>query len=427
MRSPVGLTRARTMFAAVGWTTFDQALFSLSNLVITLAVARSGGAEALGRFAVAFAIYLVVLGGARSLISEPLLAQPRGDRDREAERSAATLTLVYGMMAALVVCGLGLVLGRPEILVVAIALPVTLFQDVLRYQAFRRKQPHLAALLDGGWLIGSLAAWPVLIRVPSPAVALLCWAGAALVGTLAGWWFLRPGLAAPRAALHWWRRDTRGLATPLFLDSVLVAISTQAVVFVLAAGVGDDALGLLRAGQVYFQPLLLALVAFGMFLVPRLAQRPDPPTAGFALRLSAGMAAGAAGVCVLILLAEPLLGAVLYDGAIDVPAGLVIPLAAQVVLAAAAGGFAAVAKARRSAASIARSRLWATVIGLVVLAVATYRFGLLGAAWAQVIGAAVYLVGLGLRVTRHDRPTLTNDRRRKEADAGVQGLHRVGG
>lgn len=392
--------RIRRALGLMSWATADQVLFALSNFVITIAVARGMGVEGLGRFSVAFAAYLTVLGFSRSLISEPLLAQPRREGDRGVEAASVTLTLLGAAAGALVVGGAGLMLGRVELLVVAAALPVTLLHDILRYHAFRRKKAQFAALLDGGWLLGSVIAWPVVTGSESASVALLCWAGAALVGIGLGWRSLRPHLVAPRAAVTWWRHDARGLATPLLLDSILVTISLLAMVFVLASVAGDGALGLLRAGQVYFAPLGMVLTALGILAVPHLAQRSVPTTTGLAMRLSAGLAALACLACTAIIVAEPLLHAVLYADSIDVPGWLLVPLAAQVILSAGAGGLVVVCKARARGGDIARSRLSSTVIGLAVLVPATIAFGLQGAAWALVAGSLLYTADLGVRVVR---------------------------
>jgi O-antigen/teichoic acid export membrane protein len=407
---PARSSRAYRALGAMSWVTADQVLSATSNFVITIAVARGIGIEGLGRFSVAFAGYLTVLGFSRALISEPLLAQPRRERDRNVEAASVTLTLLWATAGALVVGGAGLALGRVELLVVAAVLPVTLLQDTLRYQAFRRKKTQLAAMLDGGWLLGSVITWPLVTNSRSVSVALLCWATAALVGIGVGWPFLRPRLVTPRAAVAWWRRDARGLAAPLVLDGIFVTISLQATVFVLASVAGDSALGLLRAGQVYFAPLGMILTAVGVLAVPHLSQRSAPTTNGLAFRLSTGLAALACLVCTAIIVAEPLLHAVLYANSIDVPGWLLAPLAAQVILSAGAGGMFVVCKARARGGDLARSRLSSTVIGLAMLAPASIAFGLQGAAWALVVQSLFYLVELTVRVARTDVAATDSDR-----------------
>lgn len=398
MTDRLHLRRLRRTAASLSWATVDQVLSALSNLVITLAVARGGGAEGLGRYAVAFAAYIVVLGFAKALTSEPLLSTARSGDDRRVEAAATSLTVMYAMVAAIVIASIGLLLGRLELVVVAATLPVTLLHDLLRYQAFRRQAPALAALLDGGWLAGSILAWPLVTQAESTVIAILCWSAGAALGLVLASPVLRPTFSRPTAAIRWWLSDARGYATPLLLDSGVVALSSQALVVVLATMVGDSALGVLRAGQVYFAPLLLALGALGVLVVPHLIQRPGGATNGVALRLSVFTAILSALACGAVLLAEPLLRRLLFAESITIPYSLLVPLAIGVVAVGASSGLMIVSKARRRGGDIARSRVTSALGGTTLLVIGVAMFGLHGAAWALVIQAYWYLFGLAARV-----------------------------
>lgn len=387
----------------LSWTSIDQSLFALSNLVITVAVARGGGPEGLGRYTVAFAIYLVVLGCGRSLISDPLLSSVRGDDDRAVESAAGTLTGIYALVTGVVVAGLGLLLGRPEVVVVAVTLPMTLLHDLLRYQAFRRRIPALAAALDGGWLLGSLLAWPVVTRTNSVTVAMGCWSAGAALAMLLACPVLRPVIRRPVDAVRWWLSDARGYATPLLLDSIVVAFSSQALVLVLATMTDDNAMGVLRAGQVYFAPFGVALMALGVLAVPALAQRKEGATNAVALRLSLAIAALAALVSCAVLIAEPLLRDLLFAGSITVPTSLLVPLAVGLVLVGASSGVTIVSKARRQSGDIVRSRFTSAVVGVFLLVLGVSAFGVQGAAWALVLQTLWYTWALAHRLQRVGR------------------------
>ena len=283
---------------------------------------------------------------------------------------------------------------------VAVALPPTLLQDMLRYLAFRRGQPAIAALLDGGWVLGSALAWPVVVRTESPSLAVACWGAGALLGLLVASPAVRPRLTSARSALEWWRRDARVLARPLLLDSILVAVSTQAVIFVIASAAGDNALGLLRAGQVYFAPLGLLMTAVGVLAVPWLAQRPEMVTWRLAARLSGALALVAGVVALITILAEPALRALLYAGLVSVPGNLLAALAAIVVVAAASSGFVVLAKVRHRGGIIVRSRATATVAGLLLVIPSTLTWGVQGAAWAMVAQMVIYAGHLLLSTLR---------------------------
>lgn len=394
--------RMRRLLGSMSWATADQILSALSNFVITIAVVRAAGADGLGRFSIAFAAYLAVLGFSRSLVSEPLLAQQRAGDDRRAESAAVTLTIAFACLGTIVIGLVGLLLTRPELVAIALVLPAVLLHDVLRYLAFHRQRPRLAALLDGGWLLASCAAWPVVTTTASITLSVVCWACGSLTGAGLAWRRLRPRMCGPSVALEWWRRNARPLAVPLLLDSLLVTLSLQATVIALAAAAGDAGLGLLRAGQVLFAPLGMVLTAVGVLAVPRLAQRPGTVTARAATILSCSLTAVAVLACLVLLAAQPHLRELLFAGTVTIPAGLLAALAVQVIVSAAAGGFAIVAKARRDGAAIARSRLASTAAGIAFVVAAAATFGVEGAAWATAAQAIVYLACLAILTCRAD-------------------------
>lgn len=394
--------RARRLTSLVGWTAIDQFFFALSNLVITLAIGRSGGAEALGQFTIVFSAYLLALGCGRALVSEPLLTVPRqgADHDRLAESATNTLVIGWAVGAGMAVAVIGLLLGRGEFVLMAVALPVVLLQDNLRYQAFRRGRPAMAALLDGGWLVGTVALWPVITNSGQVETALVCWAAAAVVGLGFGGWVFRPRFSSARVALNWWRREARGLARPLLVDSIIYTLSAQSLIIVVATMLGDDELGVLRAGQVYFAPLGLMLTAFGVLAVPFLAQRPRLMTGRMSLRLAAIFGASAGLVCVVVVVAEPFLRELLFRDSIVVPGLIIGVLAAQVTVSGASTGPVVVTKARRRGIDIVRARLASAVVGVVLLVVATAMFGLVGTAWALAGQTLWFAVHLGVRAAR---------------------------
>ncbi|MGH3614019.1 MAG: hypothetical protein ACRDRK_15795 [Pseudonocardia sp.] len=389
--------RGRRFVGLISWTVGDQFLFALSSLVVTLAVARGGGAEALGRFSVAFAAYLIVLGFSRALVSEPLLAIPR-DEDRTGEAESTTLTMLFAAAGATVVGVVGLLLGRVELLVVAAALPAALIQDVLRYHAFHRGQPARAALLDGGWLLASVITWPIVTAAGSTTVALACWAAGAVLSIGLGWRALRPRLCGLGVAFAWWRAKARSLANPLLLDGIAYVMSVQGVVFIVASMAGDDQLGVLRAGQVYFAPLTLLLVAVGVLAVPQLAQRAHLHTGVVAARLAVAAALVMAILSAAILAAAPLLHSLLYGDSILVPNVLLVPLAVMVIITGASTGLVVITRTRHRGGDLSRSRISSAVVGVGLAAWMTAEFGVVGAAWALVGQALCYLAHLGMLV-----------------------------
>lgn len=401
------LARARRVATSFSWAAVDQALFSLSNMVVVVAIARSGGAESLGRFSVGFAAYLVVLGLSRALVSEPLLAGARQD-DRDGVRASVTLTLICAAAGACVIGIVGFQLARPELVVVALALPVTLLQDLLRYLAFQRRRPRDAALLDGGWLLGSVIAWPFITASGSPTAATVYWALGAVVGLAFGWrssGALRP--SGVRVAGIWWRDNSRSFATPLALDSMLGLVMAQGAVFVLAAMSTDQEVGVLRAAQTYFSPVLLMFLAFGLVVIPYLAQRPGAAPGGAALRLA--VVSGGVGllVCAIAFLAVPVLAPLLFGPSLHLTGQILVPVGLRVVIGCLLSSLVAVSKARRRGRDLLACSLSSSVVGVALLVWLTAEFGASGAAWALVGQGIVYATHLGVLVRRANMRTMS--------------------
>jgi hypothetical protein len=132
------------------WVGFDQVFSALSNVIIAIAVTRASGAGGLGRYSVAFACYLLVLGFLRQLVSEPLMALRWHPEARNTVHDAPALgaSVLYLVAASLVVLAVGVVTQRLELIVLAPLLPGVGMQDFGRYVAFRRRRDRLAAGLD---------------------------------------------------------------------------------------------------------------------------------------------------------------------------------------------------------------------------------------------------------------------------------------
>ncbi len=378
------------------WTTLDQILFAVSNLVVTIAVTRGGGAEALGRYAVAFAIYMVLLGFARSLVSEPLLTVRAGREETTSYRSAITITIVLGAASGLVLGAVGLALGRPEIVVVALTLPATLAQDTMRYVAFRQQRPSSAVLIDGAWVVVSLACWPLMVSHPSPALAAACWAAGGAAGALLGVFVTRTRTTSFPRAIRWWTAECKVIARPLLVDSALVVLSAQSVIFLLALVAGDSSVGLLRASQMIFTPLVLALTAAGLMLVPLLSRRPPVAPVRTAVQITVVLTAGTAALSVVLVACRELLTEILFAGAVDIDFELLVAAGLYTTLIAASVGFVVLAKVTRRGRKLVISRASSAVVGLVVFFWAAATFGVYGAAWALVAQAACYVVHLAL-------------------------------
>ena len=382
--------RLRHAFA-LGWTGVDQLLSSVSNVVVSLAVARAAGVDGLGAYSVAFALSIVVLGFQRALVSEPLLAiaVARQEDDHPRHGLGAIAYLALGSATALLLAGI--LTGRRELLALAAVLPLVCLQDAYRYVLFRRRKAHLAAGSDAVWVLASIAAWPIITSEATATVAVTAWGVGAGLSALFGAWAARATPALGRGAIRWWSREARPLGGFLALTSIVYAVAGQVTILGLAAVLGEGALGELRAAQILFGPIALATTAISFFALPRLAAIRE----SLSLRMGGLVAIGSAGMvalCVIVLfLAAPLLFPILYGGGFEARPALLAPLAIQMIVGALAMGPILLLKARMTGKPLAGTRIITTLIGVpLVLAMAAAQ-GLVAAVWAMLGQAAIYV------------------------------------
>jgi O-antigen/teichoic acid export membrane protein len=370
----------------------SQVLSSLSNVIISMAIARGAGASGLGAFTIAFTVYLIAVGFQRLLIGEPFHALPRGEAAGLDEAGMVGSALAYSAGCAGVAALGGLLLGLPYLLALAVVLPAVNLQDAVRYVAFRRDRPAVAAMVDGFWVVLSILAWPI-VAGASAAVAVVLWGVGGAVGAVAGLWVLgaRPG--SPRSALAWWRAKASGLGSHLALAGVVYTLTDNLAILGVAMFVAADALGELRAGQIIVQPGLILLTVVNVSVLPRLAGRGREYLYGRTPVLVSVLTAAACSVILVatLLLLGPL-GRVLFGGGVAVLMGIVVPLGLRALTSAAAAGFGLALKADQHGSAFVGARLVAGVIGLVAILAGTAVAGITGAAWGMAVQGGLYLV-----------------------------------
>lgn len=386
-RSLAAVAGAGQHLTGASWTVVDQVLSALSNLAISLAVGRAGGQQLLGSFTVLFTVYLLALGFQRSLVSEPLMAQPIGDDEPAARTDEASALLCAGVYALATSAGtavVGAVLGSPTVLALALVLPFLLVQDALRYVALRTRQSRRAAAIDAIWLLAVVLAWPLLLRATTAVTPILLWGAGAAVACVWGLWTTE-GRARLGQARVWWRTEARRLGGLLAFDSVVHAVAGQGVTLALAGILGLGAFGQLRGTTLLLGPAGTALVAFNAFVLPRLASRAGTFTNRQAVQLSA-----ASGMLALVVVATtvalgPLVGRLLFGGAVEVRYAFLVPLGAGMVVGSFTTGFVLHLKALRRMGLWTVMRLANAVLSVPLVIWLASNHGLRGA-----------VIGLGL-------------------------------
>jgi O-antigen/teichoic acid export membrane protein len=263
------------MLRKFGPVTADQILSSVSNMLVTVVVARSLSLEDLGWFALAYAVYSFGLGLARAYVHEPLLLNfGQNEHPVRAEylNRAYCATFLVGIATGLVSLAIAFVANsslREAMLPIALLSPLLLLQDTVRYADFAQHRASVAITSDAIWLGGFLLLAQF---TDSLAGITTAWAAAgALSGALLRPWQIQRCLRTwPRLT---WFKDHRISGGFFVMEFVLSQAVQQATIWFNAALAGPASVGMYRAGQLLIAPLRTLAGAAVIALLPRMANQ----------------------------------------------------------------------------------------------------------------------------------------------------------
>jgi hypothetical protein len=300
----------------------DQLLSSSSQLLLTVLVAREGGAATFGALSVALVSHGFVLGCVRAVVGEVAVVRLRRAPGRQV--AEARVTLLLGLCTSAVAAA-GFLLASfliggsigTFLALFALAAPFVQVQDLRRYLAFAEGRVGHAIALDGTWLAVQVVVSSFLI-VSGSATAerlVLAWIAGAAISALAavivGRW--RPS----SATLRTWLRDDGTRAASFVGDFVVSTGLTQAAFLALGAILSLEEFGGLRLVFVSLSPLANALAGIRALTLGQYTRLRDDPTRarGIALAVAAVFGGLSAAYGLALVLAPVSWGeAVLGDG-----------------------------------------------------------------------------------------------------------------
>lgn len=256
----------------------DQAVSSLTNVVAVLVVARRLDAESFGSFSLAYVALTLFLGVGRAFFGLPLSLSARAGtaETRQVLEKALGAILVAALPIAGIVYLIGAVLsnswhGSQSIAVtaVAVATPIILIQDVVRYFALAVGRAGVALAADALWLLGVT----LLFFVPQLGLGPLFagWIAAVLASIAIFALVFRP---RPR-----WRsalstlRPERGLRTSVSGTVLLSNITSLSVNGLASSRYGLELVGGLRGSSTLFGPVNTLITFLDFAVLPRLVRR----------------------------------------------------------------------------------------------------------------------------------------------------------
>lgn len=278
----------RRWFGRGLWALTDRGLFSVSNFVLNILLARWLTPDGYGAFAIAFTMFLLLGAIHSGLLTEPMLVfGPSKHRDRFREYLGVLLVwhVVFALGGSLVLIvaaaatqGLGWSVTAGALLALSIASPFILLQWLARMACYVRLDPRPAAIAGITYLamvIGGTVALHEAHRLSS-ASALILMGGASLASV--AWLLFRlrprwPGGSSETAfrkavlADHWrygrWASGT----------GILTWIPGQVYYLVLPLWGGLAATASLRALMNLVMPIMHAYSALALLLTTVLARQ----------------------------------------------------------------------------------------------------------------------------------------------------------
>jgi hypothetical protein len=306
----VDAARARRRGSARLLALGDQVLSGLSNFLTVALVARSATPEEFGHFSLVYALLLIALGLLRGLWGTRLSLSASHGVALERARGLLGATALVTPLLVVVLLGLSLALtGLDAVaiaLLIALALPIVVAQDLCRYAAVAAGRPGVAFASDLVWVLVVVAGYAAR---PSMGGALLTWVGAAALalGLALALLRIRPSLAAGRAAL----RERHRTGEVAALGSVAVAAAGWVGLGLATLSLGAAAAGALRGASTVMAPVNTLFAFVGLALLPLVHRAPAHRQPRLTVQLSAALAAAVVAWGALLLVVPDAVGELL--------------------------------------------------------------------------------------------------------------------
>jgi O-antigen/teichoic acid export membrane protein len=394
------MVRIRGVVQRFGWGIADQALSSLTNLLLALLVARSIGPRSFGAFSVAFTAYLIAMGLSRAISTDPLVVRFSAAEDehwRLAASSATGTATAFGVITG-VLCGLaGALIGGPAgtaLIALAVTLPGLLLQDAWRFTFFSKGRAYLAFLNDLIWAIAMFSVFAILIVTDNASTQslTLAWGGAATLAAAVG--ILQSRVGPRPLDLRNWFNEHRDLGIPFSGEFIATSGGLQFVGYGVAVIAGLSALGSLRGGDILLGPVRVVVTGLVVVAVPegvRMLQRSAHDLLRSCVLLSSGLAVVSllwGGVALVIpdRLGESLLGDTWSAAQV-----VLLPMALMVTFNSASVGAMTGLRVFAAARTSLRVRIANTLLTVAGGLFGAWVGGAEGAAWGLAAAAAIAL------------------------------------
>lgn len=233
-------TEMKTFRRRAAWSVVDQSLFSVTNVVLGIVVARSVSASHFGAFSAAYLTYVLLGMLSRAACSEVLVvrysASPPEEQRRGIQASMGT-ALLTGVLAGVSCAVVATITGgafRSGLIALAVCMPGLFVQDAWRFAFFVQGRPRAAATNDLLWAAVQFTVLgaTTIIGDISVVSAILAWGVGAYVCSIVG--SVQAGTRPSLRSLRWWWNSHRDLVPRFIAESAIGRGSGQLTFFSIA-------------------------------------------------------------------------------------------------------------------------------------------------------------------------------------------------
>jgi O-antigen/teichoic acid export membrane protein len=250
-----------------------NAMSSVGNLCISVAIARSSSSHAFGQYAVAFAVYLLATGLLRAAIADSILSQ---GPSHSSLKAGAARTIYVGIAAGLFTAVAAYLTSSAYLGATAVCIPGIVLYDYIKVTSLGIGNPRRAFLQELSWTILSAgAATANLLGLCNGTWAFALWAGScSLIGFIHGF------VLHYRLLPKWHAEPGEGRVAGLFGLDFLIGSGVGQVTTMLLAGVaGTAVVGALRGGGTALAPVSLIAGTAPALLIPHVSRTRLAPAA----------------------------------------------------------------------------------------------------------------------------------------------------
>lgn len=265
--------RGSSVVRRLGWSVGSQIASSLSNLGLSVVVARSVQLEELGLFAILMATFNVAVGVVRAFGVEPLVYGEKTSRlviDPYSSAFSGALLVTSGVVLLPVAPLLLMGVDVWTVVAFGFAMPFALLQDAVRFELNACRRARTAFVGELVWILAQFSTMFFLGSRGSIAPLVGFWGFGAFCSLVFGitCMKLRPRFGI---ALEW-LRSTGKVGLAYAGDFCVSSGLNYVAVFVLVFSSGYSAAGELRAAQILATPLMIFTLGVSFAVAPEAAR-----------------------------------------------------------------------------------------------------------------------------------------------------------